>query len=430
MIAVIMAGGKGTRIASVASDIPKPMIPIDGRPVLEHQLEILRRQGIREFIISVSHQREIIQDYFGTGELLGVHIQWFVEEVPLGNVGALFQLRDCLKEDFLLINGDIVFDIDIQRMECFHKERDALVTIFTHPNSHPYDSGLIVADEADHVIKWITKEDQRPKYYKNRVNAGIHIISPKLLDMTRERIVSSYDKMPEKIDLDRDVLKPLSGNEKFYCYDSPEYVKDMGTPERYESVCRDVITGRVHRKNLLRAQKAIFLDRDGTLNRYVGFLRTVDEFELLPGVSDAIKIINDAGYLAIVITNQPVIARGEVSEAELRVIHNKMETLLGIEGAYLDDIYYCPHHPDKGYPGERPELKKKCNCRKPMPGMILAAAEKYHIDLTSSWMIGDDKNDVLAGEKAGCKTALIGKDDYGQDITVDSLKQAIEKIIG
>ena len=155
-------------------------------------------------------------------------------------------------------------------------------------------------------------------------------------------------------------------------------------------------------------KKAIFLDRDGTINKYVGFLTDINEFELLDGVTEAIKMINESGYLAIVVTNQPVIARGEVSVEELQEIHNKMETLLGQAGAYIDDIFYCPHHPHKGYEGERPEYKIECECRKPKPGMLLAAAEKYNIDLRESWMIGDGENDIEAGKNAGCNVCVVG----------------------
>ena len=171
-------------------------------------------------------------------------------------------------------------------------------------------------------------------------------------------------------------------------------------------------------KNLKNKQKAVFLDRDGTINKYVGFLRNIDEFELIDGVANAIKKINASGYLAIVVTNQPVIARGEVSFEELEGIHNKMETLLGKEGAYLDAIYFCPHHPHKGYEGERPELKFDCDCRKPKPGMLLNAARDFNIDLSQPWMIGDGENDIKAGQNAGCQTALIGSESCGQTVTV------------
>lgn len=426
MKTVISAGGKGTRISSVASDIPKPMIPIDGVPVLEREIMILRDQGFDDIIITVSHLGNIIMNYFGdgskvspvTGEPFGVKIEYFYEETPLGTAGALFKLKDKLTEDFLLLNADAVFDVDFNRFVRFHKEHGGLVTLFTHPNSHPYDSALIITNSDGSVNQWLTKEDERPDYYKNRVNAGLHVISPKVLDIEVDT---------PKIDLDRQILKPLVQSGKVFVYDSPEYVKDMGTPERYYLVQQNFRDGVVSAKNLKNKQKAIFLDRDGTINKYVGFLKNDKDFELIPGVSSAVKSFNDNGYLVIVITNQPVIARGEVTIEELNNIHNKMETLLGKDGAYVDAIYYCPHHPHKGYEGEITELKIECECRKPKPGLILKAAKDFNIDIASSWMIGDSENDILAGKNAGCKTALISSElkNYGQDKTVKSLNDFI-----
>lgn len=422
MKVVIMAGGKGTRISSVVSDIPKPMIEIGNKPVLEHEIECLREQGFTDIILTVSHLGNTIMEYFqdgrgvspSTGQPFGVNIEYFFEKEPLGNGGALFRIREKLTEDFLLLNADALFDVDFNRFVDFHKTHGGLVTLFTHPNSHPYDSGLIIADDNGLVEQWLTKEDDRPEFYRNRVNAGLHVISPQIL----EKEINTA-----KIDLDRQLLKPLSGIGKMFCYDSPEYVKDMGTPDRYVSVCNDFIMGRVKEKNLKNKQKAIFLDRDGTINKYVGFLRDIHEFELIEGVAEAIKKINASGYLAIIVTNQPVIARGEVSTAELQEIHNKMETLLGKEGAYVNAIYYCPHHPHKGYVGEITEYKIECECRKPKPGMLLKAAKDFNIDLSQSWMVGDGENDIKAGLKAGCKSVLIDGENknFGQTELFDSL---------
>lgn len=440
MKVVIMAGGKGTRISSVASDIPKPMIKVEGIPVLEREIECLKDQGFDDIIITVSHLGNLIMDYFGdgsgsspvTGKPFGVHIDYYFEEEPLGNAGALFKIKDKLTSNFLLLNADAMFDVDFNRFVAFHRKHSGLVTLFTHPNSHPYDSGLIIANKNGLVEKWLTKEDERLTYYKNRVNAGLHVINPKVLELVGINADSvgkvGVDGKPIKVDLDRQLLKPLAGTGKMFCYDSPEYVKDMGTPERYYSVCKDCKEGRISAKNLKNKQKAIFLDRDGTINKYVGFLRNIDDFELIDGVAEAIRKINESGYLAIVVTNQPVIARGEVSFEGLEEIHNKMETLLGKEGAYLDAIYYCPHHPRKGYEGERPELKIDCDCRKPKPGMLLKAAADFNIDLSQSWIVGDGENDVKAGLNAGCKTALIGqsKDNIGQLVSEESLLEFVK----
>ena len=239
-----------------------------------------------------------------------------------------------------------------------------------------------------------------------------------------------------KVDLDRQLLKPLAGTGKMFCYDSPEYVKDMGTPDRFHQVEEDFKAGRVSAKNLSNKQKAVFLDRDGTINKYVGFLRNINDLELIDGVAEAIKKINASGYLAIVVTNQPVIARGEVTFQELEEIHNKMETELGLQGAYLDAIYYCPHHPHKGYKGEVPELKIECDCSKPKPGMLLKAADDYNIDLSQSYMIGDGENDIKAGLAVGCKTILVNgagtdakNEDFGQSNTMSSVLEFTKKYL-
>lgn len=426
-----MAGGKGTRIQSVVSDIPKPMIKIGKIPVLEYEIKNLVKQGFTDIIITVSHLGHIIKEYFGDGSFWGANITYYEEEYPLGNGGAHFFLRRQLDSDFLLLNADVVFDVDFHRFVKFHKEKGGLVTLFTHPNSHPYDSGLIIADENGKVKKWLAKEEERPKYYKNLVNAGLHIINPAVLDMVDVGNIYSRktDVISEKIDLDRQILKPLVQMGQVFSYNSPEYVKDMGTPDRLQVVEKDFLTGRIKAKNLRNKQRAIFLDRDGTINIYKGFLRNINDFELIQGIGDAIQRINEQGYLAIVVTNQPVIARGELSKEELEEIHNRMETELGREGAYLDGIYVCPHHPDKGYEGEVVGLKIDCACRKPKPGMLLCAEKDFNINLEESWMVGDRESDIKAGRAAGCKTALVGWEDYGQDVTVASVADFVEHFV-
>ena len=239
MKVVLMAGGRGTRISELFPDIPKPLIPIQNIPVLEREIISLRNQGFTDLIITVGYMAEKIQNCFGTGEKWGVKIEYFVETNPLGNAGALFFLD--LQEDFLLLNADAVFDVDFNRMIEHHKEKGGLVTLFTHPNSHPYDSGLIISADSGEVLKWLAKEDERPQFYKNRVNAGLHVISPEILKKSNIRLkdIGKTDENGKicKIDLDRDILKPLCATGKMFCYDSPEYVKDMGIPERYYSVC-------------------------------------------------------------------------------------------------------------------------------------------------------------------------------------------------
>ena len=164
MKVVIMAGGKGTRIQSIASDIPKPMIPIKGMPVLEREIISLRDQGFTDLIITVSYLGSVIMDYFGNGAKIGVNIEYYNEETPLGNAGALFKLKNKLTKPFLLLNADVIFDVDFKRFVEFHKIHGGLVTLFTHPNDHPYDSGLIISDKNGMVEMWLSKEEKSKIY--------------------------------------------------------------------------------------------------------------------------------------------------------------------------------------------------------------------------------------------------------------------------
>lgn len=417
MRVVIMAGGKGTRIASVKSDVPKPMIPICGKPILEWQIENLKACGLKEITLVVGYLGNVIQEYFGDGTNFSVKINYFVEDAPLGTAGALFKMPE-LTEDFLLMCGDVILDVDFNRFIEFHKKNNAWASLMAHPNGHPYDSSLLVTEilppqvvggnpvDTHRVVKWMNKEDER-LFYKNRVNAGIEIISPELLKETMKSFVPRHPETPDKIDLDRDVLKPNIKSGRIYAYDTPEYIKDMGTPDRFYEVEEDIKSGKVKARNLKNKQKAVFLDRDGTINKYVGFLTKTEQFELLSGVAEAIKIINKSGYLAIAVTNQPVIARGDCTWEELQQIHDKMETELGKKGAFLDAIYICPHHKDKGFEGERLDYKFDCECRKPKTGLFYQASKDFNIDLSLSIMIGDSERDIEAGKNAGCKNSIM-----------------------
>ncbi|WP_314272536.1 HAD-IIIA family hydrolase [Hoylesella shahii] len=411
MKAVIMAGGKGTRIAAVRSDLPKPMIPVCGKPILEWQIENLKASGFTDIVLVIGHLGEVIKDYFGDGSRWDVTISYFIETQPLGTAGALFRMPE-LQEDFLLMSGDVMLDVDFNRFINFHKEHQALASLTVHPNNHPFDSSLIVTEilpasnggmpiHTNRVVKWMNKEDER-LYYRNVVNAGIEMISPQLLEEARAKLPSL-----DKVDLDRDVLKPAIESGKIYAYETSEYIKDMGTPERLVEVENDLLSGKIAAHNLSVKQKAVFLDRDGTINKTNGFLTDINDFELIEGAAEAIKQINKSGYLAVVVTNQPVIARGDCSFEQLQEIHNKMETLLGKEGAFIDGLFLCPHHTDKGFEGERIEYKLDCECRKPKAGLFVQAQKALNIDLSQSYMVGDSAIDIKAAENAGCKKAFL-----------------------
>ena len=396
MIAVILAGGYGTRMGEKCRTLPKPMLCVDGKPILQRQMEALSKEGIVDFVIVAGYLHETIVDYFGDGRRFGVNIRYFIEPQPMGTGGALKQLG--MQEDFLLLNGDLLFDVSLRPFLDFHIKSAAQITVYAHPNTHPFDSVLLNCDPNTGKVLSCGRIDAQADDYPNLCNAGIQIVSPKALDAAAEK---------ETLNFDKEILLPNIHAGSVYAYRSSEYILDVGTPERLKAAEAAVRSGAVEKRRRDRPQKAIFLDRDGTINVYKGFLYARDEMELIPGAAKAIRTFRSLGYLVIVVTNQPVVARGQCSIRELQRIHNRMEQLLGADGAYVDDIYFCPHHPDSGFPGEDKQYKIHCDCRKPAPGMIMKAKETYNIDLHRSYMVGDSVIDVETAVNAGCTPVFL-----------------------
>ncbi len=416
MKVVIIAGGQGTRIASVNSEIPKAMIPVCGKPIIEHEVELCKRYGFTDFLFIIGYMGDQISSFFGDGSKWGVNIEYYQETQPLGTAGALGYLKDRLTEDFFVLYGDTIVDFDMPAMLKYHQKKNADATLFLHPNDHPYDSDIVDLDSDGKVRKFYNKPHEDGFVSRNIVNAALFIFSPKILTQIEVGVKSHIEK---------NVLpRCLKAGMNLYGYVSFEYIKDMGTPDRYYAVCDDVKSGKVARLNRSNKRPAIFLDRDGTISKEVNLLNKVEQLELIEGAAEAIKQINKSDYLAVIVTNQPVIARNLCSIEELEYIHATLETMLGKEGAYVNAIYYCPHHPDKGYPEERPEYKIDCECRKPKPGMLLQAAKDWNIDIANSYMIGDTTRDVQAGQNAGCKDSIMIETNKA-----NALLMAIKKII-
>ena len=450
-----MAGGQGTRLMTLTGGkLPKPMIPIDGKPIIQHQIETLKANGVIDMTIVTGYLGENIRSFFGDGRAFGVNISYFHEETPLGTAGALRYLRQELKETFFVAFGDIIFDIDLMRFYRYHREKGGVATILAHPNAHPYDSDIVIADADGRVSGFLPKRLPRDFWYGNLVNAGLYFFEPGILDLiapparhenaaisdaavhagsriagtnsfsaAASSIAGSKRKAEDagavlRIDLEKDILAGIVAQPErgaIFAYSTPEYVKDAGTPERLAEVEQAIRNGVVAQRNLHCRQRAVFLDRDGTINREAGLIARESQFVLEDQAADAIRLLNDSGFLALVETNQPAVARGLCSISDIENIHKKMATLLGERGAYLDDVMYCPHHPDRGFPEENPAYKIDCMCRKPKTGMIDAFAKQYNIDLTASWMVGDRTVDIQTGLNAGLKTILLRTGEAGRD---------------
>ncbi len=433
--AIILAGGAGTRLRDRLGDLPKPMIPIPagGPPLLEHQVQLCRRHGFLDLVFFVHYRADLIERHFGDGSKWGVRIRYVTETQPLGTAGAVLAGFNLLAERFLVLYGDTMANVDLERLWKAHAASSADATLLLHPNDHPLDSDLVEISSNSLVIGFHHRPHPAGVWRQNLVNAALYVLERSALDAARPALPATG-----VIDFGQHVFPAmLQQGRRLLGYNSPEYIKDIGKPERYDRVCRELQNGTIARSSLAVKQRAVFLDRDGTLIVDRDNLRDAEGLELLPGVGSAVHDLNHHAWRTVVITNQPVIAKGWCTEAGLQRIHNKLETLLGIEHAFLDRIYYCPHHPDAGFPGERPELKIRCACRKPATGLIDRAAAELNIDLARSWLIGDTTTDLQTARNAGLRSILVrtgaagadGRHAIQADFTAADLKEAVSIIL-
>ena len=423
--AIILAGGKGTRLSKLRNDIPKPMMPILGKPILQYQVELLKKHGFEKVWFIVNHLYEHIESHFGHGENFEIDIEYYVEPAPLGTVGGVKALQSTLDQPFLVLYGDVLMDMDLSRLIAFHESKGADATLVVHPNDHPYDSDLLDVNDEDKVTAFYAKPHPEGLRYRNLVNAAAYVFNPVVFDYLTEGV---------KADFGKDIFPSLHQHLDVYAYNTPEYLKDMGTPDRLHKVEEALRSGKVAARNLNQLQKCVFLDRDGVINIDTDLIHRPEDFELYPYAADSIKRLNKMGFLVVVVTNQSVIARGLCTLEELGNIHKKMETELGADGAFVEAIYFCPHHPHGGFEGEIKEYKVQCECRKPSPGMLLQAQKRYNIDLGQSYLIGDSPRDIEAGANAKVTTIRV-KTGHGMkphttipNHYVDTLVEAVKII--
>ena len=428
MQVVILAGGRGTRLGEHVQAIPKPMVTIGGRPNLEHQVLLAKRHGFTSVLFLVSHLADRIEAHFGYGRRFGMEISYCAEDPPLGTAGALRHAGALLQDRFLVFYGDVFIECDLARLWADHANNRPFATLVVHPNDHPYDSDLVEADAEGWISAIHPKPRPEDQYLPNLVNAGVAVIERRFLALIPPG---------QHLDLAGDIFPALARDGGLRAYHSAEYFKDFGTADRLARARLDFETGKTARLSRGYRRPAVFLDRDGVINKEVSHLSDPAQMELISGAAEAIRRLNEAGFLVIVVTNQPVVARGECPPDVLRLIHNKMETLLGREHAWIDALYFCPHHPDKGFAGEVPELKVDCVCRKPKTGMFDQAVQDWNISLSGSYSIGDSRRDVIAARQMGIG-AIGVKTGHGcrdcdalesPDRLVEDLREAVDIIL-
>jgi histidinol-phosphate phosphatase family protein len=416
---VILAGGKGTRLAKVVGGLPKALVPVNGIPVLERILRQAEDAGFEEALVLIGYQADLIERTLQT-ETNRIALRFIRESTPLGTAGAVIAAFDLLSENFVVAYADVLMDVDLKRFWDFHAAQDADVTLFCHPNDHPADSDLVDVDDTGRIRRFFPCPHPKNLAARNLVNAALYCI--------RKSSLAPWRSHAGPLDFGKGLFPiMLECDMRMYGYLSREYIKDMGTRERLIRVERDLESGLVACSRMDRSPPAVFFDRDGVVNVERGDIVSEDGVALYAGVTEALQLLRRAGYLCVVVTNQPVVARGECTVETLRKIHGRIDMLLGKEGAYFDAWYFCPHHPDRGFPGEVGNLKITCDCRKPATGMLEQSRKDLNIDLKSSWLIGDQTRDIQMAKNAGLSSVLVTTGFAGSDGKYDAQPHYVAK---
>ncbi len=392
MEAIVLAGGFGTRLRPCIENLPKPLAPVCGRPFISYLLDYLYANGVHRAIISTGYMADEIVKSVGKTHR-GMVVDYSHEETPLGTGGGIKKALSLCKDDIaVVINGDTFFDVDLFEMEEFHRNSGCAITLAAKEIPDVYRSGCIKTENGR-----LTGFTEKGTSGAGKINGGIYFINKYSLDNITE----------EKFSFEKNILE--SGKYDIGVFESNGYFIDIGIPEAYnlaQTDCDKLVSRRI--------RKAVFLDRDGTINKDTVHLYRKEEFEFLPDAGKAIADIKKLGYLAIVITNQAGIAKGLYSSDDADTLHKHIDSQLAENHSVIaDGYYYCPHHPDAVIEKYRVD----CSCRKPQPGLILKAVDDFRergieIDLSSSFMAGNRNSDTLAGMNAGLtNNILIGSDE-------------------
>lgn len=397
---VVLMGGLGTRLKDYTKECPKSLVDVCGRPFFDYQLDLLTAWGFKKFVFLIGYRAEMIEEYYGDGGSRGISIRYSYDgEKLLGTGGAVRRALDLLEDDFLLIYGDSFMDIDYAET-LYRYERGraagakALMTVLN--NNDRFDKSNVVMKDNTLVLY----DKHNPTSEMGYIDYGVCMYSKELF--------LRYEK-DEAFDI-ADLLHELSLSGMIVAQKVTKRFYEIGSPASYE----EFTAYAKHR--FFEDHPAVFVDRDGVINEIVwnddieqlDSPMKVSQFVFLPGVADALRTFKEKGYYIFVVTNQPGAAKGKTDLATLYDINTYMLDSLSKEGVDIDDLFMCPHYPKELAQTKEKFLIRKCNCRKPEPGLIYRAMRKYRLDMNASYMIGDSCSDVLAGAAVGLSTIFTG----------------------
>jgi D,D-heptose 1,7-bisphosphate phosphatase len=378
--AVILCGGLGTRLGELTARVPKPLLSVAGRPFLEILLGEIGRQGFDRITLLAGFEGAQIADFAKhtpAAQRFALAIDVVIEPEPLGTAGGLSAARGSLDEEFLLLNGDTWFDINLLALCRFARTRhpDALIAMALRRSEDSSRYGVAKLS-SERIVDF---DDSRAQSSGAAfVNGGIYL-------MRRDAL----DRFGDKRSLEIDVLPELARRGEIAGQTFDGLFIDIGVPQAYAAAQME-IPARL-------TKPAVFLDRDGVLNRDFGHVGSLDRFEWMPGALSAVRRLNDSGYYVFLVSNQAGVARGHYSERDVQELHRWIQRALRAQGAHLDDIRYCPHHPE----ALEPQYKKASGWRKPEPGMILDLIKAWPLDLERSFVVGDKETDMETARRAG-----------------------------
>lgn len=377
--AVILAGGLGTRLRPFTDENPKPMYPFQGRPFIEYLMRQIKNFGIHNVLLLLGYLPEKIMDYLGDGSRYGITISYDVAPVSYNTADRLLHAQDQIMDTFLLMYCDNYCPIDFLRLKREFAGNKALIQLSVYENRDGYTKDNLLVQDGLVTI-----------YDKKRVTSGLRgvDIGYAIIDKCVLQYITESGMNFEAV-----VYPEVIRQKKLYATVTAHRYYSVGSWERIKLT-----------EQFFRQQPTVLLDRDGTINKRAPkacYIETPEAFVWLEGAREGIRLLKDAGYRVIIVSNQPGIARGNLTEDVLAQIHKKMQEDLKQETGYeIDAIYYCPHNWDEG-----------CECRKPAPGMLYQAQRDFSLNLTECFMIGDDERDMEAGKAAGCQCVLVS-DSY------------------
>ena len=424
MQAVIICGGKGSRLKSTIGNSPKALVKFNKKANLKRQIEILKKNGFKNFVILVNNYEHEISNFLKKNfkDKFIIH----KDKDYYGTGGCLYSAKKYLKKNFLILYSDIYFNFNFKNFVKYCIKKKSILSCVVHANDHPYDSDTVSKDKNFFIKKIIKKKSHQNKI--NNAISGIYFANKNFLNKVKFIKNNTYDLVNDIF------IKLIEKKSRIYAFKSIEYIKDFGTPDRISRVKSDIKLNKIKNLAYSYKTKAVFLDRDGVINKESKSIKTIKNFKIFPSSLLAIKKLNKNKIPCFVVTNQSGLAKGEFTLSDFFKVSFKLDKKLSKIGAYIDDFLVCPHFTNKNFKNLNESFFS--SYRKPNSGMINTFVRKYGIHRNKSYMVGDSDRDILAGKNAGLKTILVKSpkiNDYKINVKpnfrTNNLKQAVDLIL-